>query len=1819
LTIDVNADGLINANDIVDTLDAGEVLFIEGTPPDPNNRTGTPNVAQANDIHAGASITASNKVGVDVLFGGIDCFGTRNVNILPASFYAASYYTPVPTVRSNATAAVYLYNPLSTAMTITWTSNTGSGTISVPARTTLKYDLPLQNSGFKFENTNGDAFVAMEVIDADANGSTYDWAFAMTAAERLTDFTSIAWAPGSLDGSRNDGPIWVTPTGNTTLYIKYDGDLTSGTPNLSPCGLAYDLAVSLNEFDIYKVLDNTDNDQSGVALFTCDGNSFVAVYGEDPSTANTGSPSLDVGTTMQPMCKEIKVFANSDFEVTPPDVPVLIDLPANDNAFLTTVDPTSVSNAGLMSPSHGSILIQDDGTVLYTPDPGWQGIDNFTYRVCSSDNPSICDIAVATVKVTDCNAKPGNVILNGYVYLEQNPDNGAFDNETLVPGVKVEVYRDFNGNGSIDAPTDTLVQTTHSRASGAYSFTLFTLGDYVARVNPDDGHYVSALLNTTTASFAAFETCVNDRYLGVQPVMDAINDTLTAIVDQTRVVAVLDNDLGVPDLASIDTTGLLQPLHGTVLINGDGTFTYQPDPGFTGSDAFEYQVCSIWDATLCDIARVVITVSCQGTPGQNDITGIVFSDANDNASLDAGEIGAAGITISLYQNNAPLATRGPEDVLVETVATDATGNYAFTLNHNFLVAGTPYQQRTLSEDDDAREKANGEVQTDQDLKITRAGDDKWNGFRFTNLNIPNGAVITQAYLRFTSMSGKSNTAPAVRFYGQDDTASAAAFVDGSTGTLTSRTRTTQTVDWLNIGAWVKDQSYNSPDLSSIIQEIINDQGGLSNGAIVLITEAIGDDEERKAYDFGADNTKSPELYIAYEVPYGPFNYILELNQGTLPLGSAINTANQIAVSFAADGTQDCGNNFGYFIADIDLDDDGVSNVIESGGYEPMGDEDGDGTFNWQDTLDNGLGDGSATSYVDGDGNGIPDVFDTDGDGVPNFLDLDSDNDGVTDIVEAGGEDTNGDGKVDALEPDGSLSNDTDQDGLDDLYDANNGGNAIPYPDTDGDGIADALDRDADNDAIPDVIEAGGIDANGDGRADNFVDVDGDGLHDEVDGDVGNDGTIENALAVLVITGADTNGDGLPESYPRADRDGDGILNLKDLDSDNDGITDVIELGAADLNWDGIVDGSDDVDQDGFIDLYDPNAADGPGGIGIDGSPKIFSTVDGSDNDGRLEILSPGIVDGDDDDDDVANFLDVDSDNDGIYDLYEAQPTDNLLIVDGTDSDGDGIDDAFDSNDAVFGGSGIDPIDTDGDGDPDYLDRDADGDAVPDWQEAWDSMLDGDSRPDSANWADCKVDSDGDGLVDAYDNDDNNADDWTISILPPDDDGTGGSTVSAGIDVLSNNQLDDIFPNNGFGDDIGEPDFRDAGNAACSSAKMVYAITDPVSMYQYNEISGQHETGLSTGVIRATVLCHPIAGWYRFYNPLEPKRFLFAIQNGTNTVDLTEAIDYVELEITSEPVVSKSADNAYIVMARSWKVELKDSLNGTVNIRFYFEPDEYAAFDSVVSQVSQSYISGSVQSKWFKIENGLDYGNVPSKSQYYISEKYADLNLRLDGESDGQADKEAKGNDKNFVQFNGLSTFSGGTIGADITGTLPVEWLDFTVKQQGEDAILDWVTASELQADYFALERSVDGRFFTEIGRQKAVGNSQEGSQYTYQDQDVIFQLGHRIYYRLRQVDQDGSYSFSEVVELELEDQWDVWFNAMPVPVDDILTVRYDLFWQQRAQIELLNLLGSQLQIVSLTEKSGKVELDVSRLPAGIYYLRLQGEDRQVVRKIEVRH
>jgi type IV pilus assembly protein PilY1 len=147
------------------------------------------------------------------------------------------------------------------------------------------------------------------------------------------------------------------------------------------------------------------------------------------------------------------------------------------------------------------------------------------------------------------------------------------------------------------------------------------------------------------------------------------------------------------------------------------------------------------------------------------------------------------------------------------------------------------------------------------------------GVRFTGSSVPDGATITNAYLRFTGVSSGNATPLKVRIFGQgDDTTS----FQGNTNELRDRADTSAYVDWNITTPVAGDQTIDTPNIAAIVQEIVDDPdwdpAGGGEDDMVLILEAHPDEVGSGARDFYArdgSSSRAPQLFVEYYVGSAP--------------------------------------------------------------------------------------------------------------------------------------------------------------------------------------------------------------------------------------------------------------------------------------------------------------------------------------------------------------------------------------------------------------------------------------------------------------------------------------------------------------------------------------------------------------------------------------------------------------------------------------------------------------------------------------------------------------------------------------------------------------------------------------------------------------------------------------------------------------------------------------------------------------------------------------------------------------------------------------
>jgi len=197
---------------------------------------------------------------------------------------------------------------------------------------------------------------------------------------------------------------------------------------------------------------------------------------------------------------------------------------------------------------------------------------------------------------------------------------------------------------------------------------------------------------------------------------------------------------------------------------------------------------------------------------------------------------------------------------------------------------------------------------------------------------------------------------------------------------------------------------------------------------------------------------------------------------------------------------------------------------------------------------------------------------------------------------------------------------------------------------------------------------------------------------------------------------------------------------------------------------------------------------------------------------------------------------------------------------------------------------------------------------------------------------------------------------------------------------------------------------------------------------------------------------------------------------------------------------------------------------------------------------------------------------------------------------------------NLYRFAGVSQlvntrrFTLGTIDNSQT-PLPIELLYFHAKAEPDRTVaLGWATASEQDNSHFTVERSANATEWEELMDVPAVGNSTNTTIYAETDRAPLPDLS---YYRLRQVDEDGTSTFSAVVPVRIEEEHDI--VVFPDPAQDVVNVLFDAS-MGKAAVHLINELGQTLP-VPVDMKEGSARIDVTRLPEGNYVVMVITERR----------
>ena len=198
-----------------------------------------------------------------------------------------------------------------------------------------------------------------------------------------------------------------------------------------------------------------------------------------------------------------------------------------------------------------------------------------------------------------------------------------------------------------------------------------------------------------------------------------------------------------------------------------------------------------------------------------------------------------------------------------------------------------------------------------------------------------------------------------------------------------------------------------------------------------------------------------------------------------------------------------------------------------------------------------------------------------------------------------------------------------------------------------------------------------------------------------------------------------------------------------------------------------------------------------------------------------------------------------------------------------------------------------------------------------------------------------------------------------------------------------------------------------------------------------------------------------------------------------------------------------------------------------------------------------------------------------------------------------------------IEYNGTgqqSLYANSRAVSISTQTLPVEWLSFEAKQTSENEVeLKWSTASEINNHWFEIQRGEDAEHFTILDSVQSKGHSRIIQNYHYTDTQIV-NLPSTIYYRIKQMDTDGKYSYSKVIPVAISMPWELDL-IYPNPFENQITLKFKTTYESPIELSIFNALG-ELKLKETIDISNKMLVDIStvNLVSGVYFLQLKSGD-----------
>jgi VCBS repeat-containing protein len=391
-----------------------------------------------------------------------------------------------------------------------------------------------------------------------------------------------------------------------------------------------------------------DSGYTGADSFT-----YRANDGQANSNTATVTINVDGGTNNAPVAANDAYATNENTTLNVAAQGVL----SND----TDADGDTLTASKVSNPSHGSVTLNSNGSFAYIPDSGYTGTDSFTYR--ANDGQANSNTATVTINVDGGTNNAPVALNNTYSTDEDTALNvatpGVLGNDTDADGDPLTAIKVSN-------PSHGWV-TLNSNGSFTYTPTTNYNGSDFFTYRANDGQ-----ANSNTATVTITINVVNDA-----PV--AVNDVYATDQDTNLNVAapgVLSNDTDA-DGDTLIASKVSNPSHGSVTLNSNGSFTYIPNSGYTGTDSFTYRARD----GQANSNTVTVTINVDGSVNNAPVALNNTYSTNEDTALNVAAPGVLGNDTDA--DGDPLTAIKVSNPSHGTVTLNSNGSFTYTPTANY--------------------------------------------------------------------------------------------------------------------------------------------------------------------------------------------------------------------------------------------------------------------------------------------------------------------------------------------------------------------------------------------------------------------------------------------------------------------------------------------------------------------------------------------------------------------------------------------------------------------------------------------------------------------------------------------------------------------------------------------------------------------------------------------------------------------------------------------------------------------------------------------------------------------------------------------------------------------------------------------------------------------------------------------------------------------------------------------------------------------------------------------------------------------------------